>query len=205
MLKVNLEEINDDTQGVLIRGCVKVERAAQEVVRAVGEEKLLRRRCVAPYVKEDATYTVGCMDQGLVDSTRLDRVFHGHLEGVIDKLIEIIGPDSLVADIYPGGKARKVDIDPVWILRNGVKKAAVLQDVCINGVIEAIGIACWIECLVLMWRKVDPEVTLSLRCIRAITGWKDRNKEHEDKGKGKQKGGSFDGYWHRRIFKILRV
>jgi hypothetical protein len=127
----------------------------------------------------------------------------GHLEGIVAELVERVaqplgiarwGADILIADINPCPEAWKVDVDPIWVLWYCVEKAAILEDICIDGVLEAIGIARAIESPVFVRREIDPEITASLRCVGAVTGYKT--------GKYQQNSGRFG---HGVVFKILRV
>lgn len=169
VLQVDLEKVDDDTERIFVWRRIKIERSSQEVTRTICQEKLLCRRCVPPHVKKDATYPMRSMDERLIDRTCPDRVPHCHVEGVINKLVEIIGSDPLVTDVDPGGKTGKVDIYPIGILRYGIKEAAVFQNFRVDRKIKAIGIAGLVERLVLMRGKVDPVIALSFWRVRAIT------------------------------------
>lgn len=160
----------------------------------VGQEELLSGGCVAADVEKDATDAVWGLDHGLVDGAGLDRMLVGHLEGVVAELVESVGADILIADIDPCAEAGKVDIDPIWVLRCFIEKAAILEDICIDGVLEAIGIAGAVESLVFVRGKIDPEITAPLRRVGAVTGYKT--------GKYQQNSGR---YGHGVVFKILRV
>ena len=88
----------------------------------------------------------------------------------------------LIADIDLCVKTGKVDIDPVGIFRNGVEKAGIADNICIDWIVETIGIAGAVEGLVLVRREIDPEIAASLRRVGAVAGSRQVNisKTRED-------------------------
>ncbi len=170
VLQVGLEKVDDDPQGILIRGCVEIKCAAQKVAGTVGQKKLPGGGCVAANVKKNAAYAVGCMDERLVDGTGFDGVLVNHLECIVAELVEIIGADLFIADVYPGRQAGEVDIDPIRVLGDGIEEAAVLENIGVDGIVKAEWVALPVEGLVFMGRKVDPEVSPSFWRIRTVAG-----------------------------------
>ena len=164
------------------------------MVGSVSQKELLSSGCIAADVEKDATDAIGGLDHGLVDGAGLDGMLVGHLEGIIGQLVETIGPDLFIADIYFCVKAGKVNIDPVGVFRDGVEKAGIADNGCIDWVFEAKRIAGAVEGLVLVRREIDPEITASLRRVGAVAGYKT--------GKYQQNPGR---YGHSVIFKFLRV
>ena len=136
----------------------------------VGQVELLGCGGIAADMKEDTADAIGCLNDGLIDGTRLGGMLVSHFKSIVPELVEAIGPYLFIADIYPCGKTGKVDVDPVRIFRNAVEKAAIADDRRIYGIIETIWKAGAVEGLILMWGEVDPEITASLGCKGAITG-----------------------------------
>ena len=137
---------------------------------SIRQEELLSSGSVAANVEKDATDTIWGVDHGLVDRAGLDGVLVGHLECIVGQFIVRIGPNLLIAYINSGAKAGKVHIDPIGVLRHRIEKAAVLDDVCIDGVLKAIGIARAIERLILVRGEIDPEIPPAFGGVRVIAG-----------------------------------
>jgi hypothetical protein len=105
----------------------------------------------------------------------------GHLERIVGQFVKGVarllrvarwGTDVFIADIDFGIEAGEFDIDPVGILRNCVEVAAVADDVGIDGVFKAIGIAGAVENLVFVWGEIDPEIPATFWRVGAVTGYK---------------------------------
>ena len=93
-----------------------------------------------------------------------------HFECIVGQFVVTIGPHLLITDVNPGSKTGKIHVDPIRILGYRVEKAAILDDVCIDGVLETIGIAGAVKCLVFVLGEIDPEIAPAFWRIRTITG-----------------------------------
>jgi len=144
---------------------------------SIRQEELLGSGCVAANVEKDATDAIWGVDHGLVDRAGLDGVLVGHPECIVGQFIVRIGSNLLIAYINSGAKAGKVDIDPIGVLRHLIEKAAVLDNVCIDWVLEAIGVAGTIECLILVRGEIDPEIPPAFGGVRAIAGLEAQNNQ----------------------------
>src|SRR6185437_1213975 len=150
MFHILFEKRVDDAQRILIRGGIEIQGAAQEMTRSIGKEELIGSRSVAPDMEKDAADAVGGLNDGLIDGTGLDAVLEGHFKGVVPQLVEFVWPYLFVTDVNACVESRKVDIDPIGILRQSIEKAGVFNDAGINRVFKGIGIPRFIEDLVLM-------------------------------------------------------
>src|SRR5580692_622829 len=111
------------------------------MVGSIRQEELLCGSCVATDMEKDPSDTIWGMDHGLVDGAGLIGMLVGHLEGIVGQLVEGVGTDLFVADIYFCVKARKVNIDPIGIFRHRVEEATIADDVGIDREFEAKGVA----------------------------------------------------------------
>lgn len=149
------------------------------MVGSISQEELLGGSGVTADMEKDAADAICGMDHGLIDGAGLIGMLVSQLEGIVGKLVEriawilrVVGrrSDTFIADIDPCAEAGKVDIDPIWILRYGVKEAAVFEHVGIDGIFEAKGITGPIEGLVLMGGEIDAEISPSFWRVRAVAG-----------------------------------
>jgi len=140
---------------------------------SIRQEELLGRRRIAPDMEKDAADAIGCMDHRLIDGAGLGRMLERQFKRIIDKLVETIAPrasNPLIADIDPCAEAGKVDIDPIGILRYAVEEAAVFEDIGIDRIVEAIGVAGAIEGLVLMPGEIDTKIAARFWRVGAVAG-----------------------------------
>lgn len=174
MGQILLQEAINDAQGVLIGGHIEIKGPPQKMAGRIGEEKLLGGGGIASHVEKYTADSVGCLNERRIDGTGFIGMLKGHFEGIVPKFVEAVGTDLLIADIDLCSKAGEIDIDPVGIFRNRVKKAAVPDDGGIDRIIKAIGIAGLVKGLILMGREVDPEIAFSLWRIGAVAGQQTR-------------------------------
>ena len=179
VIQVLLQKVVDDGQGIFIGCRVKIESSPQKMAGSVRKEELLGGGCVATDMEKDASNSIWGMDHGLIDGTGLVGMLVGHLERIVGQLVKGVacllrvvrwGTDVFIADIDFGIEAGEFDIDPVGILGNGVEVAAVADDVGIDGVFKAIGIAGTVESLVFVLREIDPEIPATFWRVGAVTG-----------------------------------
>jgi len=81
-----------------------------------------------------------------------------------------LGADVLIADIDRCAETGKVDIDPVRVFGNGVEEAAIAGDAGVDGIVESIGIARLVECLVFVWREIDLEIAFPFGGVGTVAG-----------------------------------
>jgi hypothetical protein len=167
-----LQEVVNDSQGILIGGAVKIEGSPKKMTGRVGKEKLLGGSCVAAHIKKDTANAVDRLDGDRVNGTGLIGMFVGHLKSVLPQLIETIRTDRPVADINTGVETREIDIYPPGVGWPVLEKRGVFQDIRINGVVETIWITGFVKGLILMHGKADPEITPGLGCVVTIAGEK---------------------------------
>src|SRR5579863_498207 len=99
-------------------------------------------------------------------------MFVGHLEGIVGQFVVTIGPNLLIAYVNPGCKTGEIHIDPIRVLRHRVEKAAILDHIGIDRVLEAIRIAGAVEWLIFVSWKIDPEISPALWRVWTVTGLK---------------------------------
>ena len=174
MPHVLFEELVDDGQGILVGRGVEIQGAAKEMLRGIGEEELIGRGSIAADIEKDAADPVGGLDDGLIDGARLNRVFEGHLEGIVAQFFELVRSYSLIADIDTAVETGEIDIDPVRILGYGIEEAAVPDDIGIHGIFEGVRETRLVKGLVFMFGKIDPEVPPSFGCVNAVAGKKEK-------------------------------
>jgi len=151
---------------------------------SIRQEELLCGSCVATDMEKDPSDTIWGMDHGLVDGAGLVGMLIGHLEGIVGQLVEGVGTDLLIADIYFCVKAWKVNIDPVRIFRDGVEEAAIADNIRIDWEFEAKGVAGTVESLVFVPGEIDPEIAPAFWRIGAVTGLEEGKGQQHDIGKG---------------------
>ena len=103
----------------------------------IRQEELLGGSGIAADVKKDTADAIGVVDDGLVDRAGFNGVLKGHFEGVVDELVKFVWPYLLIADIDAGVEAGEIHIDPIRIFGDRIEKAAVLDDLRVNGIFEA--------------------------------------------------------------------
>jgi len=160
----------DDTERIFIGSGIEIKRPAEEMTGGVGKKELICGGGVSAYMEKDTSNAIRRPDDGLIDGAGLDAVFEGHFERVIPQLVKLVRTYLFVTDINARIEPGEIDIDPIGILRHGIEKAAVPDDGRIDRIFEGIGIPRFIKGLVLMRRKIDLEITSSLRRIVAIAG-----------------------------------
>jgi len=170
VVQVHLQKVVDNGQGIFVWCRVKIEGAPQKMAGSVRQKELLGGGRVAADVEKDAPHSIWGMDHGLIDGTGLVGMFVGHFECIVGQFVKGIESNLLIADVDPCRKAGKVHVDPIWVFRYGVEKAAVLEHVCVDGVLEAIGIARAVESLVLVAGEIDPKIPAAFGGVGAVTG-----------------------------------
>jgi hypothetical protein len=107
-------------------------------------------------------------------------MFISHFIGIFPKLV-IIAFYFFIADIYSCVEARKIYIDPVWILGLVSKECGIPEDVSIYRIFKGIGKSRQIETLVGMGRKVYSEISAGLWRIVAVAGNQNRKQKTKSK------------------------
>ena len=187
MFHILLEELVDDTEGILVGGRIEIKSAAKKMAGGVGQEELIGGGGVTAYVEEDAADAVGCLDDGLIDGAGFGGMFEGHFESVVAELVKLVGAYSLIADIDTGVKAGEIDIDPIGIFGYGIEKTAVAYDPGVDGIFECIGEPGLVEGLVLVGGEIYLKITASFWGVDAITGKEEG--EGQEQGRKAGKGG----------------
>ena len=82
-------------------------------------------------------------------------MFVGHVIGVVHQFIQIALPNLFITDIDLSFKPRKVDIDPIRVLRLLIKKQGILNDLAVYRVFKGVRIAGLIKGLIGLLREVD--------------------------------------------------
>jgi hypothetical protein len=150
------------------------------MARGIRQVELLRGSGVTADVKKYTAYAIRGVDHGLVDGAGFYGMLVGHLKGVVREFVKGIWPSAngplvrqaylFIADVDAGIEAGEVDIDPVWIFGDRIEKAAVLDDIGVDGIVEAERIVRPVKCLVYMGWKIDPEIASSFWGVVTIAG-----------------------------------
>jgi hypothetical protein len=170
MVHVLFEELVDHCKGIFIRRRVEIEGAAEEMVGCVRDKELFGRSCIAADVKEDPSYPVAGYKGGVFDGAGLITVLESELEGVVAQLVKFVGAYHFVTDIDACAEAGEVDIYPPRVLGHGIEISAVLQDIGIDRILEAVGEAGLVKGLILMGREINFKIAPPLGGVNRVTG-----------------------------------
>ena len=135
MVHIFLQKCINNTQRIGIRGRIKIQGSAKEMFCRITHKKLLCRCCISTDIKKYTMYTKWCADQGIFDGTRFVSMFISHFVSIFPKFI-IITFHLFIAYINSCVEARKINIDPVWILGLVSEKCCIPQDVSIYRVFK---------------------------------------------------------------------
>lgn len=170
MLHVLLEKLIDYAQRVFIWCSIEIKRPAEKITGRIGKKELIGRGRISADIEIDTADTIGGLDHGLIDRTGFQTMLERHLESIFPQFFELIWPYGLVADIDTAVKPGKIDIDPVGILRNRIKKTTVLEHIGVHRIFECIRKTGLIEHPVFMLREVDLKITPPLGSVNTIAG-----------------------------------
>ena len=83
----------------------------------IAHKKLLGGGRIAANIEEDACDTVGGSHERIFDGRSFGAMLIRHFISIIFQFVERIGTNLFIAHINPRIELRKIDIDPIGVLR----------------------------------------------------------------------------------------
>jgi hypothetical protein len=170
---------------------------AQKMPACIRKVKLPGSSCIAFHLEIYTPYTQGSLHDRILNSTGLDCMLISHAESFLPHpfksiadggipisgcgldLIDRIPSHRFIAQIDPAIELRKIQVDPVGIVRVAIKQGTVFHHLSIHGILKTVGIPWLIERLVGPFRKINLIIAALPGCERTIAGKQDGQTEKQ--------------------------